>query len=182
MAAGDLLRRGTIEEIADFNKWLGKQPFDHKVVIAGNRDNFIEADERIAEKLLSNATYLSDELVTIEGMRIYGSPWTPIFLPNQAFSLERGSGALAKKWAQIPDNIDILLTHCAPSGMLDGAHLGCNLLRARLYGMKPPPKLHVFGHIHEGYGKWGAEDTLFINAALCDLKQELTHAPITVEI
>ena len=37
--AGDFMRTGTsLEEIADFNGWLGEQPHPHKIVVAGNHD------------------------------------------------------------------------------------------------------------------------------------------------
>lgn len=174
--------------MASLNDWLGAQPFEHKIVVAGNTDKFIEADEWVAEKLLSNATYLSDELVTINGLRIFGSPWTPFFAQNDdAFSLPRASGALAKKWAAIPDNLDILITHTPPIGVLDHKRWGCQFLHARLCGMKVSPKLHVFGHIHEGHGiRKGAKGVegrcMYVNASLCNERNKLVNKPITVEI
>lgn len=182
--SGDLLGQGTIEEVASFNTWLGKQPFDHKIVIAGNNDKFIEANEREAERLLSNAVYLSDELVTINELKIFGSPWTPLFNgSSNAFSLARDSGGLAKKWAQIPDKIDILITHTPPYDIMDGKKLGCKLLHSRLAGMANGLKLHVFGHVHCGYGKLILFDgTIAVNASLCDKNDKLVNKPITVEI
>jgi len=62
---------------------------------------------------------------------------------------------LKKKWALIPENTDILITHGPPFGMLDknidGTYCGSkslsdNLLRLNL-------KVHIFGHIHEAYGE-----------------------------
>lgn len=36
--AGDFTYQGSKEEIKEFNNWLGKQKFKHKVVIAGNHE------------------------------------------------------------------------------------------------------------------------------------------------
>ncbi|XP_010788446.1 metallophosphoesterase domain-containing protein 1-like [Notothenia coriiceps] len=69
------------------------------------------------------------------------------------FNLPRGQ-ALLDKWNQIPDNTDILVTHCPPLGFLDWVpkkmqRVGCmellNTVQRRVQ-----PKFHVFGHIHEG--------------------------------
>jgi hypothetical protein len=50
--------------------------------------------------------------------------------------------------------VDIMLTHGPPLGILDqvvhGARVGCeHLLKACT---RARPRLHVFGHIHEGFG------------------------------
>ena len=29
---------GALKEVVEFNKWIGKQPFKHKIVIAGNHE------------------------------------------------------------------------------------------------------------------------------------------------
>ena len=41
---------------------------------------------------LTNAIYLQDSWVEIEGIKIYGSPWVPLpdFKVNWAFGLQRG--------------------------------------------------------------------------------------------
>jgi 3',5'-cyclic AMP phosphodiesterase CpdA len=36
---GDLTDNGKIEEVEDFNDWLGKLDFEYKLVIAGNQDS-----------------------------------------------------------------------------------------------------------------------------------------------
>ena len=54
----------------------------------------------------------------------------------------------------IPDAVDIVMTHGPPQDILDrcnrGGNAGCrNLLQAL---RRVQPKLHCFGHIHEGHG------------------------------
>ena len=65
---------------------------------------------------------------------------------------------IAKKWALIPDDTDILVTHGPPFGTLDTVsphsthRCGCEELALRLKELSYL-KLHVFGHIHGGYGQ-----------------------------
>jgi Icc-related predicted phosphoesterase len=109
--------------------------------------------------------YLLDKMVEIDGIKIYGSPWQPRFY-DWAFNVNRGE-AIAKKWELIPENLDILVTHGPPYGMLDdtinGMRVGCEELYKKVVQVKP--KYHIFGHIHFGYGMRVMEDTTYINAA-----------------
>ena len=77
--AGDISSRGRLEEIEMFNDWMGSLPHRHKVVIAGNHDFFFEKFPKEAKRLITNADYLNDSGILIEGMRIWGSPVQPWF-------------------------------------------------------------------------------------------------------
>ncbi len=182
--AGDLTGRGTIPEITAVNRWLGELPHPHKVVIAGNHDFLFERDSALARSLLTNAIYLQDSSVEVEGLMVWGSPWQPWFY-DWAFNLPRGE-SLRRKWEQIPEGLDILITHCPPSGILDetaaGEHAGCEELAARLSAMRAPPRLHVFGHIHESYGIRREVRTEFVNASVCDLSYQPINAPVVTDL
>jgi Icc-related predicted phosphoesterase len=85
-----------------------------------------------------------------------------------AFNLPRGP-RLAAEWAKIPDTTDVLITHGPPMGILDhvwGEHVGCADLLARIAAVKP--KVHAFGHIHEGSGVLVQDGTTYVNASICD--------------
>jgi Icc-related predicted phosphoesterase len=94
----------------------------------------------------------------VSGLKVYGSPFTPVHY-DMGFTLSRGA-ELASKWAQIPTDTDVLVTHGPPMGVLDalfdGSHVGCQDL-LEVVQERVKPRLHIFGHIHEGYG------ALFIN-------------------
>lgn len=80
-------------------------------------------------QLFSNAIYLEDSEVNIEGIRIYGSPWQPTHSVGWAFNLDRGAPIRAK-WELIPKGVDILVTHGPPYGHGDklaygGRRAGC---------------------------------------------------------
>ncbi len=101
---------------------------------------------------LSDITYLQDSLTGIRfptgrALNIYGSPWTPT----------PGTWALQHKreedvWTgNIFENTDILVTHRPPRFHLDVARFGDDNPLKELWRTRP--RLHVFGHVHEGYGK-----------------------------
>lgn len=183
VVAGDFTGNGSSQDIRFFSLWLKKQPFQHKVVIAGNHDTLFEYDPYSARAMLKNCTYLEDSGVTIKGVHFYGTPWQPEFM-HWAFNLPRGK-QLQAKWDMIPDDTDVLITHCPPFGILDfanysNAHVGDEDLLARVEKIKS--KVHIFGHIHEGYGQVEQEGTTFINASICDEYNNVKNPPIVVDI
>ncbi|HEY0463700.1 MAG TPA: metallophosphoesterase, partial [Polyangiaceae bacterium] len=96
--AGDLLRRGTLAELAAVSAWIRGLPHEFKVVIAGNHDwCFVDEREASEQTLGEGVIYLQDQAVTIGGLRFWGSPWQPEY-NDWAFNLPRGP-ALAEKWA-----------------------------------------------------------------------------------
>jgi len=165
--AGDFTNVGYESEIIAFNSWLHKQPFAHKVVVAGNHDCLFETDRKMAEVLLSSAIYLQDNEITINGVRIYGTPWTPMF-NNWAFMKE--DVGLEERFRIIPDGLDILISHGPAKTILDrdnsGMSVGSGALLSRLLNMKKKPRFHIFGHIHESYGQREEDGTTHFNVSI----------------
>lgn len=130
--------------------------------------------------LPDNCHYLENSGVEVAGLRIWGSPITPWFF-DWAFNRQRGAD-IRRYWAQIPDQIDVLLTHGPPYGIRDlnwqGTLTGCEDLNQRVWEVAP--KLHVFGHIHEAYGITEVNGTQFVNAANLNLQYQPVHAPVVV--
>lgn len=180
---GDLTGRGDIHQLIAEARWLGSLPHRHKVVIAGNHDFCLQSHPSEGRRILQEeggCLYLQDEEVTVEGLRIYGSPWQPWFF-DWAFNLERGA-PIAEMWSRIPVGIDVLVTHGPPAGILDltarGEPVGCVDLGEAV--ARTRPRLHVFGHIHEAYGQTTRDGTLFVNASTCDLSYEPVNPPVVV--
>ena len=163
--AGDITRHGSLEDVEDFDRWLGSLSHKHKIVICGNHDWCFQEAPAEARARLTNAIYLEDSGCEIEGLKFYGSPWTPWF-SDWAFMLPRGA-EMAAKWARIPNGLDVLVTHGPPDGILDrnrtGGCCGCRDLLYRVLEVKP--RMHVFGHIHEAAGRSEIDGTLFLNAS-----------------
>lgn len=198
--AGDLSPSGTLAEITAAAKWLGLLPHCHKIAIAGNHDWLFERQPSLAAELMRSAgvSYLQDSGIDVGGLSIYGSPWQPEFM-HWAFNVPRDQ--LGRYWKQIPFGLDILITHGPPLGILDqrvppglrrlaawedeepfagSDHVGDEELLAAVERAKP--RIHVFGHIHSGYGKTQNSDTTFYNAAVCDNDYEPIHEPWVIDV
>jgi predicted phosphohydrolase len=180
--AGDFSMAGRAREISAFDAWLGTLPHAHKVVIAGNHDWLFQTDPDGARGLLTHAQYLEDSGTVVDGLRFWGSPWQPWFL-DWAFNLRRGA-EIAAKWALIPDRVDVLVTHGPPHGVRDrvedGDLVGCEELSRALDRVRP--RLHVFGHIHEGYGVTRRGNLTLVNASSCDVSYRPVNPPIVIDL
>jgi hypothetical protein len=209
---GDMSMVGEYRTLSDFNAWMGEQPHEFKVVIGGNHDRCLEpggpeTEKRVSHhvrqwyspadvparedalKLFTNFTYLEDSGVELGGLKIWGSPWTPIFNSDFWRFHTKSSMERLLKWQDIPENLDILITHGPPNHILDftlekdnaGDHELCYRVRS---GLLRKPRVHAFGHIHEDYGCVTLLDrdnpkyhTHFINAAFLDRMYKPVNPP-----
>jgi Icc-related predicted phosphoesterase len=151
---GDFTNNGTDAEFEDFNNWLASQRprFKHIVIICGNHEfrtrlqspDVLSRD--FAKKRLSNATHvLHHEMAVIEGIRFFGSPWSPWseYENPDIMPYNAGHADVFKRWAKLPEArdslgvlrvnafdqitrlpgagsaIDVLLTHGPPHGIFD---------------------------------------------------------------
>ena len=194
--AGDISSMGYRNEIQDFIKWFsGLENYKHKIFIAGNHDWGFQTEPKATEHLLElnpGCEYLQDNLFLIgdetddyeDMVKVWGSPWQPEFY-NWAFNLPRQGWELGVHWNQIPEDTEILITHGPPFGHLDTVksnptfNTGCELLRERVDVVKP--KIHVFGHIHTGYGYKFDGNTHFFNAAVLDENYIFSQKPMTID-
>lgn len=178
--AGDFSKRGRPEEVADFMDWFGQQDFPHLVCIAGNHDFMAENFPAAFQALVPpHVHYLNDTGVKIEGIRLWGSPITPWFF-DWAFNRHRGAD-IRNHWSLIPPDTDILITHGPPYGILDrvaktGHPVGCRDLLRKIQELRI--RIHVFGHIHEGYGQTSMDGVRYINAAVLDEHYTLKNEPV----
>lgn len=172
--AGDVSSEGRVNEVIKFLKWFSGLPHKYKICIAGNHDFLFQRNPLLIKSLLVDypgITYLEQSSCEIEGIKIFGSPWTPKFF-NWAFMYARQDAN--DYWEKIPPDTNILITHGPPYGILDlvdnnlndDKHVGCKSLLRKLDDL-PDLKLHVFGHIHSGRGELYNGKT-FINAACLD--------------
>jgi hypothetical protein len=190
--AGDISSRGYEHEIREFCGWYDKiVTYDHKVFIAGNHDwGFQNNTQKVSEIINSYKTidYLQDDLLCVganyeDMVKIWGTPWQPEFY-NWAFNLPRNGAELEYRWAQIPEDTDILITHGPGWGKLDTVNgstvnLGCELLAERIAQIKP--KIHVCGHIHSGNGYYFDGDTHYFNASVLNERYQYEYRPVTID-
>lgn len=184
--SGDCTRYGEFEETDLFMNWYSKQNAKHKVLIAGNHDFVFQNKQRTKQLLELNAsiTYLEDEYINIDGIGIYGSPWSPVY-GMWAFMKQRNA-ELDEVWQKVPTDgsVDVLVTHTPRYGRLDVSvrgnyHVGCEMLANRINNIHP--KVHVFGHIHECGGmikeetEVPLEGMVSLNASLLDIRYYLSN-------
>lgn len=182
--AGDLSAHGRLDEVASFLNWFSAVGnYRHRVLIAGNHDFLFERSPALAEQLVpQNVHYLNDSGITLEGLSFWGSPVTPVF---HHWAFNRSEAEIAGHWARIPEQVDVLITHGPPYGVLDQVlperrPVGCPELAKAVRQVRP--RLHVFGHIHEGYGSEEHEGTRYLNVSICNADYCLTNSPVVVEL
>ena len=161
-----------------FLPWLDEQPAIYKVFIAGNHDYIWQTNPEEIGPTPLNCYYLKDNGTTLNGLNIYGSPWTPWF-HDWAFNSPRyepdKTEFMKERWALIPETTHVLLTHGPPHGILDEVgrpqhriHQGCNELRKRVEAL-PNLQIHSFGHLHNNMQMYYHDSgKVFINAAQMD--------------
>lgn len=164
-------------EFTSFLDWFSQLPIRYKIYVAGNHDTCLEKN-LITKKQFENLgiIYLENDFITIKNIKIWGSPHTPQY-GNWAFMKSRHK--LHKVWDKIPNDIDIVVTHGPPKGIMDLTEdynyklvqCGCNALKKRI--LKIEPKLFLSGHIHNfkdiinaGTLKLSGYNTIFSNGSV----------------
>ncbi|GLH00195.1 hypothetical protein R5R35_000044 [Gryllus longicercus] len=168
----------------DKSTHTGYSLVDHIPTLGLPKENITEALKTANIKsCLTNCIYLQDTEVILYGIKFYGSPWQPEYC-KWAFGLPRGN-ELLKKWNQIPDDTDILITHTPPIGHGDlcctGVRAGCVELLSTVQ-QRVRPKYHVFGHIHEGYGVSSDGQIIYINASTCNINYLPRNPPVVFDV
>jgi Icc-related predicted phosphoesterase len=168
-------------EFLDFIDWYSSLNISYKIFVAGNHDTALERFPSLKNKLKeAGITYIEHEYIEIEGLKIFGSPYTPTF-GNWAFMKSRES--IGRLWDQIPQELDILITHGPPKYILDingdGVFCGCGALAKAID--KRDIGYHMFGHIHSNdilsnHGLRLLGDTVYSNAAFVKDGKGFTNA------
>jgi len=201
---GDWTGMGYKHEVERFAAWLDKQPARYIVVIPGNHEKTFEKCLDSEESSMNwfkdhcpRAHLLIHEAVEIEGIKIFGSPYTPYFF-NWAWNAGRTMIEAAQVfkpfigdlWNKIPSDTQILITHGPPYGILDFCpdwvqkdklvSVGCAELLKRVQQLNKL-EIHAFGHIHLKGGNIQEHGGVkFINAAICDESYNPTNSIIEI--
>ncbi|RAH58655.1 Ser/Thr protein phosphatase family protein [Aspergillus piperis CBS 112811] len=133
-------------------------------------------------------------------LRVYASPYTPEFCqwgfayprevdrynpPEEEEEGGDGDGGIRKVVPDYP-GVDVMITHGPPYGVLDQVvpnhmSVGCEHLYRAV--KRARPRLHVFGHIHEGYGatrrEWSSGNESVIQ---CDKERTLEERCARVDV
>jgi Icc-related predicted phosphoesterase len=166
-------------ELRAFIDWFATLPIPTKIFVPGNHDTSLEKGLVTRDLIESRGIHLLiNEEKTIEGLRVWGSPFTPRY---GDWSYMKDRGTINRIWDNIPEGLDILITHGPPYGVLDATYsqnnkvelVGCSALRKRL--VKAPPRFMMFGHVHStddirnsGTRTVSGMPTIFSNGSCCD--------------
>jgi Icc-related predicted phosphoesterase len=170
ITAGDFTTNNTGDGIFNYLDWYSQLDIQYKIIVSGNSDGeFIEDNRKEFLQYCDylNIIYLEDSSVIIDGIKIYGTPWTIAYSDNQGFGLKNDK-KLYKKYKKIPLDTDILITHNPAYGILDMTKKYSNVgSKSLLKVIKKLDnlKIHFFGHIHEQSGIRFINNTQFVNCA-----------------
>ena len=179
--AGDFTESGTKKETTNFLEWFSSTPYTHKILVAGNHDFYLQKKSHKLDQVIpTKVHYLEDSGVTLENINFWGSPFTPGD-NNWAFTKHRGR-PISKHWSKIPYSTNILITHSPPFGTLDELDnktmVGCKNLSERISELNISH--HIFGHVHNDYGKVKTEKTIYVNSSSLDQSHRIINRPISI--
>jgi Icc-related predicted phosphoesterase len=142
------------QEVRNFITWFDSLPIKHKIFVAGNHETSIEKGLITKDNFEQcGIHYLENDTIEIEGLKIFGSPYTPTF--GYGWSFNKNRNKLEQMWKNIiKEDVDIIIVHGPPKGMLDLSYnrvgsmeyCGDKSLLNRVIEVNP--KFMMFGHIH----------------------------------
>jgi Icc-related predicted phosphoesterase len=180
----------------EFKPWAENLPVEKVFFIAGNHDFWFERNDIPAHKIFpqdQKVTYLKNELVEYTSSqdsktyKIFGSPYCKIF---GLWPFMRSADMLARKFNEIPENIDILFTHDAPYGTsdiclegraADGQHKGSLPLRDAV--VKKCPEILLHGHLHStNHEREMLYETEVFNTSILNEEYDIKYEPLIILI
>ena len=167
-------------------RYISKQPAKRVLVTWGNHD--FCGEHMLPRKRVSygHVDVIVDDLIEVEGKKIWLTPWSNQFM-DWAFMKEHDQ--LGETYAQIPDGVDILVSHQPPAGCGDlytewpsrmPRRIGSEELRYHVERVKP--KIVVCGHLHKGYGTYEVVDSKIYNVSVVNERYELVNPPTVIEV
>lgn len=137
ICAGDAVEDNLVgDEYDDFIEWFASLPCKWKIFVPGNHELSFELDKakEITDIMTSKGiTVLQDAIEDCDGVIICS------ISPNITIAKE-----------DIPTDIDLLVTHFPPYGILDE---GLGIVEILNFVLHSQPKYHLFGHIHSTAGQ-----------------------------
>lgn len=181
--------------VNEFKPWCESLPCDKVIFIAGNHDSALAnldfmytqfpKDKKVTYLFHESYTYTSQEG---RDYTIFGTPYCKLF-GNWAF-MELDT-RLAELYSDIPENLDILLTHDQPYGWGDiildytswntGDHIGNKPLTSAILIKKP--RYQFNGHLHScDHTLIEIGETKHYNVSIKNEKYEPVYDPLIIDI
>ena len=181
----------------EFFSWINKYPGVQFVIVPGNHDMFADPkyqaayrDVNFSVQWPSNVKFLLNSGCEINGLKFWGTPNIPII--NYRWAFESDGDILRKRFSEIPENIDMLVSHAPPripgqfvdvslQHGVDSEPYGSHELAEAVFEKKP--RYLFCGHIHSGYhGQVMFGNTAIYNVSRVDESYEIAYEPATVEL
>lgn len=199
--AGDFSWQGKFFEVRDFIYWFKDQPAKHKILIAGNHELTMDKthsahNPHVKEMVtrMGDVIYLENSEVVIEGIKFWGTPWTPWF-HNWAFNgysdadapFHRGGVSLLDVYKEMPEDVNVIISHGPVYGMRDMTlggddRTGSVDMRKITAGLNDL-RLYISGHIHEARGMEIADGGVhYCNVCTLDRDYETVRVPVVIDI
>lgn len=176
-------------EALDFFEWFSNLYIPHKIFVPGNH-SIAFFHKLIKPEQYPNIIFLVDSSYELNGIKFFGSPWTPTFGSDKWVYI-KSRHIMNKVWSNIPNDTNYLITHGPPQGILDLAvdydgngrqriNVGCKSLMNKVKQLTNL-KYHQFGHIHPDYNKglynYGIlkQNITYINASVCNNNYDLVN-------
>lgn len=180
-----------------FKPWVNELPCDKVLFIPGNHEVGMEGHEEEYKELFGphdKATVLFHESYEYLGndgetYKIFGTPYCKIF-GNWAYMYP--DDILRQAFNEIPENLDILITHDQPYEFgdillqedcpwADGSHIGNKPLLEAILAKQP--RFQFNGHLHScSHEKIMINNTAHYNVSMKDEKYNIVYEPLYLEI
>ena len=183
-------------ESREFFDWYSNLAVTNKIFVPGNHSLAVYYG-MVKQEDYPDVKFLIDEPYELNGIKFYGSPWTPTF-GSDRWVYNRARGKLDEVWKNIPNDTNVLITHGPAQGFLDltsdiegngrqKIQVGCKSLSNNILNRLHRLKLHCFGHIHQEKGCYNsgilqACGKTFVNASVCNLQYKLINNGYVIEI
>jgi Icc-related predicted phosphoesterase len=193
-----LAARDPDQQEAWFNRhirpWLAGTGAPHTFLTWGNHDWCGQANSFRDDSPAGATTglrILVDTAATVsispggEAVTVWATPWSSQFMD---WAFMKPPADLERIYAQIPEQIDILVSHQPPYGFGDRyrhqssgriEHLGSRELLTAIDRIRP--KLVICGHIHDGHGRFDYEDIPIYNVSIVDEQYRVVHEPTVID-
>lgn len=180
IAVNNLTSHGYLFEAERFLKFFGDLKSKYKIAVAGptdlEMDTYAGGTALMDYKKNPNHHYLVNNDCMIEGLRVWGSPFTymnPLRYSNIFYKsyMEGDVNKLSKMWETIPPDTGILITATPPYSIMDDYELPHGILQSAgsedlLYAVKKvKPLLHCFS-MKKNHGVKDIDGIKFVNGCI----------------
>lgn len=182
---GDITSIGTREMVVEAAQWFQSINASTRILVPGNHDWMFYRKPRRAIGIFDKTHVLINKAIVVEGLHFYGMPYT---IPFMNWAFYEKEPRLAEMCAQIPYWTNILISHGPPYGLNDQNEYRehCGSVSVRDWVNASNISLHLYGHIHEGYGMRGnnpIEDThLSVNCSIAGAGNRVRNNAILFDI